>query len=152
MGLRQHALTAAVLLAASATAGAANWLQPSRDDGLLSAEEAIEVSPALWENGHLRLELQAAPGVYVYRDRIVLEALPPARGALGPLTLPAGSAHRDEHFGEVRVLRGRFSLGARAAAAPQEIRIRYQGCAEDRVCYPPQTRVLKVENVQARTP
>lgn len=150
MGSRKHALSlvAGLLVGAlSMPAAAVDWLKPKADDDLLSADEAIQVQAAVWQNGELSVGLDAAKGVYLYRDKISIEALPPAGAKLGKLKIPEGQPHHDDHFGDVRVLRGSVLARAAVADAPQQVRIRYQGCAENRVCYPPQTRILTVEKL-----
>ena len=154
MGSRKHTpsliaglLIGALSMAAPMPATAIDGLKPKTDDELLSADEAIQLQAAVWQNGELSVGLDAAKGVYVYRDKINIEALPPAGARLGKLKLPDGEPHHDDHFGDVRVLRGSVLARAAVADAPQQVRVRYQGCAENRVCYPPQTRILTVEKL-----
>ena len=150
MGHRKHTLSliAGLLIGSlSMTALAADWLKPKADDDLLSADEAIQVQAAVWQDGELSVGLDAAKGVYVYRDKISIEIVQPAGNKLGKLKIPDGEPHRDDHFGDVRVLRGSVLARAASANAPQQVRVRYQGCAENRVCYPPQTRILDVEKL-----
>lgn len=150
MGLRKHTLSllSGLLLGPlSMTAFAADWLKAKTDDDLLSADEAIQVQAAVWQDGELSVGLDAAKGVYVYRDKISIEAVQPQSAKLGKLKIPDGEPHHDDHFGDVRVLRGSVLARAAVASAPQQVRIRYQGCAENRVCYPPQTRILDVEKL-----
>lgn len=153
MGSPKHApsLIAGLLIglsmAAPMPAVAADWLKPKTDDDLLSADEAIQLQAAVWQDGELSVGLDAAKGVYLYRDKISIEALQPTSAKLGQLKLPDGEPHHDDHFGDVRVLRGSVLARAAAAHAPQQVRVRYQGCAENRVCYPPQTRILTVEKL-----
>ena len=133
------------------TAGAASLLKPheeSRD--ILAVDASCQVQPALWQNGQLVIGIDAAPGCYLYRDKIQLVAIEPAGYELGKSDLPAGEAHHDEHFGDVRILRDRVlaRYTPKTAKRPQKVRIRYQGCAENLVCYPPQERVLTVEAVR----
>ncbi len=154
MGHRQYAalkfapaLVVALTALWSASALAGSWLKPSpQDDTVLSAADAVQVQPALWRNGELTVGLDAAPGVYLYRDKLSVEAVDPGP-AVGKLQLPAGDLHEDEHFGAVKVLRGRVIATASASAMPRQIRLRYQGCAENLVCYPPQIRILDVESL-----
>lgn len=154
MGSRKHTLSlvtglliGSLSMATPMPAAAVDWLKPKTDDDLLPADEAIQVQAAVWQNGELSVGLEAAKGVYVYRDKLSLEALQPASARLGKLKLPDGEPHHDDHFGDVRVLRGSVLARAAVANAPQQVRVRYQGCAENRVCYPPQTRILTVEKL-----
>lgn len=148
--ITRFALAALLALSAHA-ADAASLLKPHDEPaGILAVDEAFQVQPALWQDGRLIVGIDAAPGCYLYRDKFSVVALAPSGYALGKADLPAGEPHHDEHFGDVRVLRERLLAQYRpaASAAPQRVRIRYQGCAENLVCYPPQERVLDVETVR----
>ncbi len=124
--------------------------RPADDARILAVDDAFHPQPAIWQKGRLLVGVDVAPGCYLYRDRFSVEALEPDGYALGAASLPTGEAHRDEHFGEVRILRGRLTASYKPVAhdPPKRVRIRYQGCADGLVCYPPQTRVLSVESVR----
>jgi thiol:disulfide interchange protein DsbD len=106
---------------------------------LLPADQAFIVEPALWQDGRLQVPIRVAPGHYLYRHRF--ELLP----ASAPLALPPGEPYADEFFGEVEIYRADVQLEMPAAVAPDRITLRYQGCSELGVCYPPQTRTLPVD-------
>src|SRR5690606_5338532 len=65
-----------------------------------------------------------------------------------PLQLPAGKKHTDEFFGEVETYRHRATAVLTGAAADGTdaltLQVKYQGCADIGICYPPQTRTLQV--------
>lgn len=150
--LRLISLVILVLCAAQANAASISDLLTQRADDarILPVEEAFSPQPAIWQNGQLSIAVDIAPGCYLYRDRFSVEAIEPAGYALGSARLPKGEAHHDEHFGDVSILRERLKAGftPKSKAAPKQVRIRYQGCAEGLVCYPPQTRVLTVETLR----
>jgi thiol:disulfide interchange protein DsbD len=61
--------------------------------------------------------------------------------------LPQGEAVADERDGTTEVYREtlKAQLHARSdAAALQQLRVRYQGCADAGVCYPPVTALIGV--------
>src|SRR5690606_23604439 len=64
----------------------------------------------------------------------------------GGLRLPPGAAPHDESCGDVETYRGRVAgvLEGEAAGPSTQLRIRSQGCADARICYPPQTRTVEV--------
>src|SRR5690606_12304527 len=66
----------------------------------------------------------------------------------GELQLPRGERHTDEFFGEVETYRGHLAAtlpGTPAAGAREVVlKVKYQGCADLGVCYPPQTRTVRV--------
>src|SRR3546814_9978103 len=53
----------------------------------------------------LHLSWNIAPGYYLYRHRIRVEALTPSPVGLRAIQLPQGIAHVDEHFGSVQIYR-----------------------------------------------
>lgn len=119
----------------------------SGEQDIPSAEEAFVVQPALWDGRDLIVGWTIAPGCYLYREKLVVEAVAPLGYALGKATLPEGQVHHDEHFGDVVILRNEAQLRFRPASGtpPASLRIRYQGCAEGKVCYPIQTRTISVQ-------
>lgn len=132
-----------LLVAADAAAGLLP--RPEGDGGILPVERAFELRPASWEGGTLTLGLDIAPGCYLYRNKLVVEAIEPASYGLGPASLPAGEPYFDEHFGKVAIFRHAVEIGfTPKSGAPRKLRVRFQGCAQDKVCYPMQTRVIDV--------
>lgn len=101
-----------------------------------------------------RIEVQwtIADGYYLYRHRTAVTA-DPGFGQTR-LLLPEGAKHHDEFFGDVQtyrrrlvaVLEGHPTPGTRSAT----LTVKYQGCADAGVCYPPQTRTLQAEHEGGR--
>lgn len=116
----------------------------NNDDGIPSVEEAFELHSPLWDGKDLILRWDIAPGCYLYRDKLSVESTTPQGYALGSAQLPAGETLRDAHFGEVMVYRDSVQMRFRPVSGkpPTSLRVRFQGCAEDKVCYPLQTRVI----------
>lgn len=143
---------ALILLANVAPLRAASPFGSPRSAGdLLPVEQALRVGPALWQSGVLTLHAEAAAGCYLYRERFVVERLDGGE-ALQGLQLPAGERYADENFGDVAIWRGAVVLSYAAATAPARIRVRFQGCAEGRVCYAPQLRELPVQPLETAAP
>ena len=95
----------------------------------------------------LGLHWEIAPRYYLYRKRLVaqgrhLELQPP----------PQGQWLTDEFFGESEVYRDQLRLQLRLDEAAQaadsaasdclQVRLQWQGCADDGLCYTPQRRTL----------
>lgn len=134
------AALAACAVTASAAGGASLWSQAA--DKLLPADQAFALLPVERSGKRLKLSWNIAPGYYLYRERIRVEAVSPGPLKLGTLQLPAGIAHIDEHFGAVQIYRGPLeaTLPVRGLGHnPLQLRIQFQGCADAGVCYPPQT-------------
>jgi len=97
--------------------------------------------------------IRVIPGFYLYKDKIAVRSLSDNAMA-GQLDLPEGKLKFDEFFGESEVyyneVVGRLTI-ARATpdAMDLELEISYQGCADEGLCYLPQTAVLTVSLPQA---
>ncbi len=125
-------------------------------DDLLPVDEAFVLRVQATDAGRIELAWTIADGYYLYRHRMGAEPTDSgftvdARG----LQLPDGRRHNDEFFGDVETYRGRVEAvlsGQAGAAASTRLKIRYQGCADLGVCYPPQTRTVTVALPAARSP
>lgn len=137
-GLGLPAATAGLPLFGKAVAGAT-------DQAPLPQEEAFKLEAIADGGDRLLLRFTPAKGYYLYRDRTHM-TLSGADGlALGNPKWPDGSAHRDEHFGEVTVYFDQVEvpvpvLRERADAAKATLQVTFQGCQTDGICYPPMTR------------
>jgi thioredoxin:protein disulfide reductase len=107
---------------------------------LLSAAEAFTPVSAIWRDGEVTLGIRVAPGYYLYRHTLTVD-LPKLQQ---PLNLPEGAVYHDEFFGDVLIYRDWLDASFSASQAPASVTVRYQGCADVGVCYPPQTATLKV--------
>ena len=113
------------------------------DPPLLSAAEAFTPVAAVWRNGQVTLGIRIAPGYYLYRHTLTVDT--PALQQ--PLDLPDGTVYHDQ-FGDVLIYRDWLEAGFAAPDAPASVTLRYQGCADAGVCYPPETTTVPV--VKAR--
>jgi len=113
----------------------------------LPPDEAFVFTHEAPAEGRIALHWDVAPGYYLYRDKVRVETLSPGL-ALGELDLPPGEAKDDPEFGVVQILRDEVSirptLELPAGAATAELRVSYQGCAEDGICYPPIKKTLSL--------
>ena len=132
---------AAVLAFGLSLAGPALAIDES---DLLPVEQAFVLSADAPTADRIVLRWKIADGYYLYKHRISVKADPAF--AAQALQLPKGDKHKDEFFGEVETYRGTLSatLPGRAGPARVELQIKYQGCADAGICYPPETRKLSV--------
>lgn len=135
-----------VLLAATA-ASAESLLQPKgKADDLLPVDQAFQFEGARSKGKAISLDWTIAPGYYLYGHMFKVSVDAPAGAAAPILQLPKGEAKHDEEFGDVTIHRGVLTVPlAAGATAPRTLRVRYQGCADIGVCYPPQTRIVAVK-------
>lgn len=116
----------------------------------LPAEQAFRLDAQPDGGNALLLRFIPAPGYYLYRDRsaFAVEGLDGIKA--GPPQWPAGTLHRDEHFGNTVVYfdpaqvrlplqRTRTSQGTVTLVAT------FQGCQNEGICYPPMTRRIRLD-------
>lgn len=157
--LRQLAFLLLVLCASLQQPGgqamAAGVLFDSRQPGaFLPAEEAFKPSAEI-ADGRLILHWDVTPGHYLYDRQFRLRWAAPAEQLP---TLPAARAslpgewHDDPTFGRVLIYRDSLDLVLPGPAIRQNgsamLEVRYQGCAEAGLCYPPQTWQVPVDLAQ----
>ncbi|MDQ1090821.1 thiol:disulfide interchange protein [Xanthomonas sacchari] len=137
-----HRLAALCLLAVAAFPA----LAISEKD-LLPVDQAFALSAQAPERGRIALHWDIAKGYYLYRHRIAVKVI----GGFKPnptLQLPAGHKKTDPYFGEVETYRDALNAVQSGVADPGtsrvQLEVRYQGCADAGVCYPPQKRLLEV--------
>ena len=113
-------------------------------DDLLPVDEAFVLSAEATAPDTITVHWRIAEGYYLYRHRTSVQA--DAAFAQQALQLPKGHAYTDEFFGDVETYRGTLTatLPGRAGAGTVSLKVKYQGCADLGICYPPQTRELKV--------
>jgi len=137
----RHWLAGALLaLALPATAA------PMQQFQLPPVDEVFVLSAQATAGDRIEVRWQIADGYYLYRHRTSVKADAAFAGAT--LSLPKGKAYRDEFFGDVETYRqqlvGTLSGAPAAGATTTTLTVKYQGCADAGICYPPQTRTLKV--------
>jgi len=125
----------------------APFISATDPEDLLPVDEAFVLTAATPSRERIELNWQIADGYYLYRHRTSASVLDGGFVA-GALQLPDGKRHVDEFFGEVETYRHTLTAHLPGLAEPQartiQLDIRYQGCADLGVCYPPQKRTLSV--------
>jgi thiol:disulfide interchange protein DsbD len=110
----------------------------------LTADEAFRPLPPLLKGDQLKLEWDITPGYYLYRSRIEVSVVSPATIHLGALSLPKGQPHHDDHLGDDEIYRNDLTATATGATGLRRVRLRYQGCADAGLCYPPAEKEFDV--------
>ncbi|HYQ38704.1 MAG TPA: protein-disulfide reductase DsbD [Pseudomonas sp.] len=105
--------------------------------------------PSLVDSNAQRVKLRFvnAEGYYLYRHRFQVQS-EPAGLVSGPPSLPAGKPKHDEYFGDVEVYYGVIDLEvpiANPSGAPFTLKVTYQGCADQGLCYPPETARFAID-------
>jgi len=114
---------------------------------LLPVDQAFALRAEAPSRDRIELRWDIAPGYYLYHHRTSAKAGPGFTA--GALQMPQGEKKHDEFFGEVetyhRQLRSVLPGTADAGATSVTLEVRYQGCADAGVCYPPQKRTIEVK-------
>ncbi|MFQ5644987.1 MAG: protein-disulfide reductase DsbD [Thiogranum sp.] len=119
------------------------------EDELLPPDQAFQLDVEVTDANTLTASWNIAEGYYLYRHRFGFEIEPADGVVLLPVQMPEGEHKTDEFFGEIQV----YHQQARAtiplqrsstAATPIALTVKYQGCAERGVCYPPISKTLNL--------
>jgi thiol:disulfide interchange protein DsbD len=110
---------------------------------ILSADQAFRVSATRSPDGQVVLQWTIAPGHYLYRDTIAVDA---KSGAV-PLATQPGVVKDDPVFGRSEV----YFARAEADFVPPDrstVSVAYRGCQENGICYPPVHKTLDLRTLQ----
>ncbi|MBK1642584.1 thiol:disulfide interchange protein [Chromatium okenii] len=131
-------------------------LRVNAPDELLPVTEAFQLTAEVIPPEQVLLRWDIAPGTYLYRETldVTLEAAGDSV-ALGAFKRPAGGVKTaavlpDGALGDAEVYHDQLEfvvplLRTTPEATAFTLIVRYQGCAEIGVCYPPQTQRLALE-------
>ncbi len=119
------------------------------DDELLPPDEAFQLDVAVSDANTLTATWNIAEGYYLYRHRFNFEIEPVDGVTLLPAQLPDGEHKTDEFFGDIQVYhrQAQATLPLQRsddAATTVALTVKYQGCAERGVCYPPISKTLNL--------
>ena len=109
----------------------------------LPPDQAFRVTSAHDHNGPY-IELLAAPGYYLYRERIHI--LRSGHDITANARFSASQSKDDPAFGIVQVYHHSARIDLTDWPSGEEIEVRYQGCAEAGLCYPPLHKILTAPN------
>jgi thiol:disulfide interchange protein DsbD len=116
----------------------------------LPPDAAFRFGAGLPQPDSIPLTWVIADGYYLYKDKISVETSTP-NVQLGKPVLPEGKPKHDEYFGDTEVYYEVLEATLPVARAPSsealsvELKVTYQGCAEDGLCYNPITKEAVVE-------
>ncbi|HMB43350.1 MAG TPA: protein-disulfide reductase DsbD domain-containing protein, partial [Luteimonas sp.] len=144
--MKRYAVAAlAVILAGKGLFAPPAWAVSESD--LLPVDQAFALSAKAVSRQRIEFTWAIAPGYYLYRERIKIQPVDSAF-KFNPLQLPEGHKKHDEFFGDVQTYRNSITAVQTGASASDvdavTFSVRYQGCADLGICYPPQTRKLTV--------
>jgi thiol:disulfide interchange protein DsbD len=147
-----HPFALLLLGASLSLSAAANakpwWVQDNatvHDQDFLAPDVAFRVTASL-DGDLLHVRWIIADGYYLYRQRMRISAESPDL-TLGVVQWPRGAQLTDPFMGAQEVYFQQVEAAvpikrADYGAHPVQVKVEYQGCAEDRLCYPTIAKVL----------
>lgn len=141
-------LVAALMVLISSNVYATNTIDLNKilgqQDSLLKVNEAFKLSVDIVDDKAL-VKFDIADGYYMYSERMHISS-PDAE--LGKLNIPEGKVKDDPYLGLTQVHYNFLEASATIKKANGDFTlvVDYQGCAEDRLCYPPTTTEVKLSH------
>ncbi len=119
------------------------------EDEILHPDEAFILSARLDANNVIQTNILMADNIYLYRDKIKIAMVNGDGHALGAISVPRGKKKNDEFLGPTEVIYDQVNVSipiiSEADASDQMVlSYQYQGCVEERICYPPITKYLNI--------
>ncbi|WP_104201831.1 protein-disulfide reductase DsbD [Billgrantia saliphila] len=134
-----HRLLLALLLWLPMAAQAQWFSSSNQSDSFLPVQDAFQ--PSAWHDGEtLYVGFENAEGYYLYRHQFDVQSRDESV-ELGESILPEGQFKSDEFLGDVYVFYDRVVFETPLAGAtegPLDVSVRFQGCADAGLCYPPE--------------
>ena len=114
---------------------------------LLNPDEAFTISTEASASDEILVSWRIADGYYLYRDKFEFSLPDSGVAAITSVSLPPGKLKNDPDFGQVEVnyhaVRARLKLHRLAKAETSTgLVVKYQGCKENVLCYPPITKTM----------
>jgi thiol:disulfide interchange protein DsbD len=121
------------------------------DDLFADEPEFLQVDDAFQfdftqQGDQLTLSWKIADGYYLYKKQFKTVA---KQAELGMPIFPVAEQVEDEFFGLSDVFRGQLDISYSVVSSVQDgiVKIRYQGCADAGLCYPPTTKEVYLSQV-----
>lgn len=122
-----------------------------KQEDLLPPDEAFKFKAEVISPEKIKATWEIAEGYYLYRERFTFEPETPNLVLSSP-TFPTGERKNDPNFGNTEVYHKKVAVeipverGQTATQAVElAIKVKYQGCADAGLCYPPQKKTAKLQ-------
>jgi len=121
------------------------------DDEIPHPDTAFALSASLDDNQIVQSQIVIYPNTYLYRDKTKVALVDGEGHSIGAISLPRGKEKHDEFLGDTEVFYDQLKvsipiISTANASESYTLSYQYQGCVEDRICYPPVTKYLKVNS------
>jgi thiol:disulfide interchange protein DsbD len=120
---------------------------PKTQPEFLSPDEAFVVSYELINEKQVNINWNIHPGYYLYMGMFEFESLD-QQNKIKKVEMPDGKKKTDEFFGEVDIYYNSTEAEVYLENSIYdyiELKIKYQGCADAGLCYPPVFKTIKVK-------
>ncbi|MFT5811186.1 MAG: thiol:disulfide interchange protein DsbD, partial [Rubritalea sp.] len=119
------------------------------EEAIPHSDNAFMLTATLDAIDRIDTDITIIPTAYLYRDKVDIKLISGNGHSIGQLTKPTGDKKNDEFFGLTEVYHDRLQLSIHISSAANAspsytLAYSYQGCIEDRICYPPITKYLTV--------
>ena len=117
----------------------------SNDDEFLKVDQAF-IFNFDQNNNQLHISFDISKGYYLYRHQFKFTN---ENATILPVDLPQGIDHEDEFFGIQQIYKKQlnFTINIEKANKNALITIRYQGCADKGLCYPPTIKTIALDEI-----
>lgn len=115
---------------------------------LLTADQAFAVSAKAISADLIEVSWEIADGYYLYRNKTSITSQN-TNIELGVPDMPVGKTKHDDFFGDVVTYRNQLKISIpvtnKSTLSSFKVLIKYQGCADIGICYPPQKKILSID-------
>jgi thiol:disulfide interchange protein DsbD len=129
--------------------GSSLGLGSNNEDEVLTPEQAFPFDVVAVDGNTLIARWNITPGHYLYKDKFSFSLEDSEGITLGQPQLPKGEEKEDEFFGRIEVYHHPIEvtlplLRENLDATEVTLKVKFQGCADIGICYPPQKKSLTV--------
>ncbi|MCO4800206.1 MAG: protein-disulfide reductase DsbD [Colwelliaceae bacterium] len=119
----------------------------SNEDEFLKPDQAF-VFNFDQDNNRLSVTFDIAEGYYLYKKQFKFTN---ENSEFSDINLPVGIDHEDEFFGKQQIYVDElsFDILLTSVANDGKLHIRYQGCAEKGLCFPPIIKTIELDKISA---
>ena len=119
----------------------------SNEDEFLKPEEAF-IFNFDQKNKVVRVSFDIADGYYLYKKQFKFSS---KNSEIADVSLPKGLDHEDEFFGKQEIFKHQLLINIPLLKVDEhgEVSIRFQGCAEKGLCFPPITKKINLSKISA---
>jgi thiol:disulfide interchange protein DsbD len=119
------------------------------EEEIPSPDQAYRISATLADDNTIQADILIRDKTYLYKDKFGAGLAAGSGVTVNPPVLPKGDIKDDEFFGRMEVYHNSVQFPIRLdrsdnASREFAVALNYQGCVEDKICYPPMTKFLKV--------